>query len=214
LGVRLVLNARVIEVKANQVLLKDGSSVQARTCLWCAGVQASPLVQACGLPIDKSGRIPISDDLRVEGFPHVFVLGDAAHFVDKKTNKSLPPLGQVAFQQGSHTAQNLVRLLQGKETKPFKYFNFGSLVSVGEHYAAVNLLGVKISGFFGWIIWRFLYLSKIIGMSNRIRIVVDWTMDLLIERSITQFRTEELQDHPHVIPVKEAIPTLSPVSKE
>lgn len=189
LGVKLILNTRVIEVKPNEVLLKEGHSVQARTCLWCAGVQPSPLVAVCCLPLDKSGRVAISEDLRVPGFPEIFVLGDAAHLMDKKTQKPLPPLGQVAFQQGSHTAKNLVRLLAGKPAKPFRYFNFGALVSVGEHYAAVNLLGVKISGFLGWIIWRTLYLSKIIGINNRIRIMVDWTLDLLIERSITQVRS-------------------------
>lgn len=189
LGVGLILNTRVIEVKPNEVLLKEGNSVQARTCLWCAGVQPSPLVAVCGLPLDKSGRVAIADDLRVPGYPEIFVLGDAAHLVDARTQKPLPPLGQVAFQQGAHTAKNLVRLLNQKPAKPFRYFNFGALVSVGEHYAAVNLLGVKISGFVGWIIWRTLYLSKIIGINNRIRILVDWTLDLLIERSITQVRT-------------------------
>jgi NADH dehydrogenase len=112
-----------------------------------------------------------------------------------------------------------VRLLKGKEPKPFKYFNFGALVSVGEHYAAVNLLGIKISGFIGWLIWRTLYLSKIIGMSNRIRIVTDWTLDLLIERSITQFRTEEFKNLSPINlvprPMESAVPTsiVSDVSK-
>ncbi|MBZ0187684.1 MAG: hypothetical protein K8F91_15665, partial [Candidatus Obscuribacterales bacterium] len=106
--------------------------------------------------------------------------------VDKKTNKPLPPLGQVAFQQGSQTAKNIVRVLTGKSARPFNYFDYGGLVSAGEHYAAVNLMGIRLSGFIGWIMWRFLYLVKLVGMSNRIRVLVDWTLDLLIERSITQ----------------------------
>ncbi len=191
LGVRILLNTRVVEVQTHAVLLKDGTSVDARTCLWCAGVQPSALMTSSGLPLDKTGRAVITDDLRVAEFSNVFVLGDAAACLNKETDKYLPPLGQVAFQQGDHTAKNLVRLLQGRPTKPFQYFNFGSLVSVGEHYAAVNLLGVQLSGIIGWFVWRTLYLSKIIGMSNRIRIVIDWTLDLLIERSITQFKAGE-----------------------
>jgi NADH dehydrogenase len=192
LGIKLVLNNRVMEVRSNAVVLKEGEPVAARTILWCAGVQPSPLMKACGLALDKSNRAPINSFLRAEGFDDVFVLGDAASCVDPKTQKTLPPLGQVAFQQGDYMAKTLVNVLRGDELKPFRYFNFGSLVSVGEHYAAVDLLGVKLSGFIGWFVWRTLYLSKIIGFSNRIRIMLDWTLDLLIERSISQ-----LQDHPH-----------------
>jgi len=109
--------------------------------------------------------------------------------LEPRTNKPLPPLGQVAFQQGPHAAQNLIRLLSGKATRPFKYFNFGSLVSVGEHFAAVHLLGVRLSGFFAWLVWRTLYLAKLVGFSNKVRVMLDWSLDLLIERSISQIQT-------------------------
>jgi len=101
-------------------------------------------------------------------------------------------LGQVAFQQGDHMAANLAGLLRGEPIKPFKYFNYGALVSVGERYAAVDLLGVKLTGFIGWFVWRSLYLAKMIGLSTKIRIMIDWTLDLVIERSIAQ-----LEDNPH-----------------
>jgi NADH dehydrogenase FAD-containing subunit len=114
------------------------------------------------------------------------ILGDAACLLDEKTGKPLPPLGQVAFQQGPHAAGNVIRLLEGRPTRPFRYFNFGSLVSVGEHFAAVNLLGVCLSGFPGWFVWRTLYLAKLVGMSSKVRVMLDWTLDLLIERSIAQ----------------------------
>src|SRR5262249_47277766 len=100
-------------------------------------------------------------------------------------DKPLPPLGQVAFQQGSCAADNLLRLLKGQATRPFKYFNFGALVSVGEHFAAIDLLGVKASGLIAWMIWRTLYLAKLVGFGNKVRVVLDWTLDLLVERSIS-----------------------------
>ena len=99
-------------------------------------------------------------------------------------------MGQVAFQQGTHTGKNIVRLLEGKPTKPFSYFDFGGLVSVGEHFAAVNLLGIRLSGFIGWFIWRTLYLMKLVGMSNKMRVIIDWTLDLLIERSFTELKDD------------------------
>ena len=193
LGVKLVLNNRVMEVKSNAVVLKDGDPVAARTVLWCAGVQPSPLLKACNLPLDKSGRVAVDEFLRVPGFESIYVLGDSAATTDRKTGKQLPPIGQVAFQQGDYMAASLAALLRGEAVKPFSYFNFGALVSVGEHYAAVDLLGVKLTGFLGWFVWRTLYLSKIVGFSNKLRIMIDWTLDLLIERSIAQLQERESQ---------------------
>jgi|LakMenEpi03Aug12_release.lakeMendotaPanAssembly.Ray.scaffolds.fasta_scaffold10089_9 NADH dehydrogenase len=199
MGLAVRLGGRVSEVGPNYVRIGE-DTIRARTVVWCAGVRPSELARKSGLPLDASGRVEVDSDCRAKGFSNVFVLGDVARFVDPRTGKELPPLGQVAFQQGPHAAKNLVRLLSGKDTLPFRYFNFGGLVSVGEHFAAVNLLGVKISGFVGWFIWRTLYLSKLVGFSNKIRVVLDWTLDLLVERSISQIRDEE-------VPVLEAVPT-------
>lgn len=190
MGLKVLLGGRVTEVGPNFVSVGD-LKIVTRTVVWAAGVKPSELARATGLPLDATGRIQVEADCRAKGFHNVFVLGDVACFVDPRTGKELPPLGQVAFQQGAHTGKNLVRLLCGQPTKPFRYFNFGGLVSVGEHFAAVNLLGVKLSGVIGWFIWRTLYLSKLVGTSNKIRVVLDWTLDLLVERSISQIRDEE-----------------------
>jgi NADH dehydrogenase len=178
-----------VEVGPRRLVLKTGERVPTRTSIWCAGVKSSELLARSGLPLDESGRVRIKPDLRVEGFDNVFALGDAAFLVDERSGRPLPPLGQVAFQQGTHAAKNLVRLLSGKPSRRFRYFNFGSLVSVGEHFAAVHLLGVKLSGFVAWVIWRTLYLAKLVGFSNKIRVMLDWSLDLLIERSISQIQT-------------------------
>jgi NADH:ubiquinone reductase (H+-translocating) len=209
LGVRLVLNNRVTEVRHNAVVLKDGPALATRSILWCAGVKPSPLMSACSLPLDKSGRVPVDEYLRPSGHDHMFVLGDSA-LCQGPDGKPLPPLGQVAFQQGDHTAKNLARILCGEPVKPFKYFNFGALVSVGEHYAAVDLLGLKLTGFIGWFVWRTLYLAKMIGISTKIRILVDWTLDLFIERSIAVIdeSPHSAADNPQHLPESPAEPSL------
>src|SRR5215831_18534923 len=178
--------------------LKNGGRLATRTCIWAAGVRSLELLARSGLPLEESGRVRIRPDLRAEGFEDVFVLGDAAFLLDPKTKKPFPPLGQVAFQQGPHAAQNLIRLLSGEPTRPFKYFNFGSLVSAGEHFAAVHLMGVRLSGFFAWLVWRTLYLAKLVGFSNKVRVMLDWSLDLLIERSISQIdtRSSEMSREP------------------
>jgi NADH:ubiquinone reductase (H+-translocating) len=189
LKIKILMDNKAVEVGPRHMTLKSGERLATRTCIWAAGVRSLELLARSGLPLEESGRVRIQPDLRAEGFEDVFVLGDAAFLVDSKTKKPLPPLGQVAFQQGPHAAKNLIRLLSGKRTRPFKYFNFGSLVSVGERYAAVHLLGVRLSGFFAWLVWRTLYLAKLVGFSNKIRVMLDWSLDLLIERSISQIDT-------------------------
>ncbi len=189
LKIKVILESRALEVGARHLVLKGGERLATRTTIWCAGVRSSELLSRAGLPLDESGRVRIQPDLRAEGFDNVFVLGDAAFLIDGKTGRPYPTLGQVAFQQGPMVAKNVVRLLSGKPPRSFKYFNFGSLVSVGEHFAAVHLLGVRLSGFIGWFIWRTLYLAKLVGFSNKLRVMLDWSLDLLIERSISQIRT-------------------------
>src|SRR5215471_2618726 len=184
LEIRVLVGRRVVGVDAFSITLDGGEKIATRTTVWCAGVKPAAILESCALPRHGSGRIEIERDLRVKGHDDVFVLGDAAFLL--QYGKPLPPLGQVAFQQGSHAGKNIVRLLCRESTKPFRYFNFGALVSVGEHFAALELLGIRLSGFVAWLIWRTLYLMKLVGFSNKVRVVLDWTLDLLVERSISQ----------------------------
>jgi len=188
LDIRVLLGRRVMGVDAFSVTLDKGEVLRARTCVWCAGVKPAALLGAVDLPKHTSGRVAIEPDLRVKGRDDVFVLGDAAYLEHR--GKPLPPLGQVAFQQGAHCAKNVERLLSGQRTRPFSYFAFGSLVSVGEHFAAVELLGVKLSGFVAWLVWRALYLAKLVGFGNKVRVLLDWSLDLLVERSISQISAQ------------------------
>lgn len=175
---------RVLEVGPSNVTLEGNEVLDSRTCVWCAGVKPAGLLQSIALQKHPSGRVPVGADLRAEGHPDVFVLGDAALFMEK--GRPLPPLGQVAFQQGTCTGANLARLIRGRPARPFRYFNYGALLSVGEHFAAIDLLGVRLSGFVAWFVWRSLYLTKLVGFGNKVRVVLDWTLDLLFERSISQ----------------------------
>jgi len=184
LQVRVLTGRKVLSVSEFSVALDGGETLASRTTVWCAGVKPAALLGAVDLPKHPSGRIPVGEDLRVPGHPEVFVLGDAS--LAQHDGKPLPPLGQVAFQQGTHTGTNLARMIRGEPLKPFKYFNYGALVSVGEHFAAVDLLGVRMSGALAWFIWRTLYLTKLVGFGNKVRVVLDWSLDLLVERSISQ----------------------------
>ena len=184
LEVRMLTGRKVHSVGEFAVALDGGETLSTRTTVWCAGVKPAGLLGAVDLPKHPSGRVPVDEDLRVPGRSEVFVLGDAS--LCQHEGKPLPPLGQVAFQQGTHTGRNLARLIRGEPLQPFRYFNYGALVSVGEHFAAVDLLGVSMSGAVAWFVRRSLYLTKLVGFGNKVRVVLDWTLDLLVERSISQ----------------------------
>jgi NADH dehydrogenase len=185
LGVRIQHGGRVSKIGPDWLLLADGTRFDTRTCVWCAGVAPSELLARSGLALEKSGRVAVERDCRAKDQPRVFVLGDAAHYPGDD-GRPLPPLGQVAFQQGSQAAANLVRLLEGRPTQPFEYFNFGQLVSVGHQFAAVQLLGLRLTGFIAWLVWRTLYLGKLVGFGSKLRVALDWSLDLFIERSTSQ----------------------------
>jgi NADH dehydrogenase len=186
--IEIILNMRVTEISTRQVTLEEGGPIATRTCVFCAGVRPSELVKTSFLPTDRSGRIPIGDDLRVDGFPAVFVIGDSALSVDKRTQKILPALGQVAAQQGTHAARNLARLITGKATVPFRYSPRGARISVGERFAAVSFLGMRFSGFVAFLAWRGGYLADIVGLGNKWRLLVEWSLDLLGDRTVAQIR--------------------------
>ncbi len=192
IAVRLVLGTRAVEVGTTHVKLKNGDILNTRTVAWCTGVKPAAVIASMGLALTR-GKVAVQPDLSIEGHPEVFVMGDVAYCEWK--GAPLPALAQVAFQQGAQTGPNIARLLRGRTTRPFDYFDYGSLVCVGEHFAVVDLMGVRFSGFFAWIVWRSLYLFKLVGFGNRVRVLLDWTLDLLLERSISQIRTSrsELQ---------------------
>ena len=198
ISVEKVLGSRVVEVGPDHVTLKNDQIIYGRTVVWCTGVKPAALMARIGLEQGRGGRVAVDPTLRPSGHDNVFVLGDVAECIDPRTDSPLPALAQVAMQQGSQTGSNIIRLLKGKEPKPFKYFNYGALICVGEHYAVVDLLGFRFSGFIAWIVWRTLYLAKLVGFGNRVRVLIDWTLDLLLERSISQLWTsrEEIQAIP------------------
>lgn len=186
LGINLQLGHRVKEVNLNCVTLNNDQTLPSYTTIWCAGVTPADIVEKLGLEMDDSGRIKVDSDLRAISDKRIFILGDAAAAIDPRTDKPYPTLAKVALQQGKQTGQNLVNLIKDRKTRPFKYLDYGSLVSVGENFAAVKVMGYTFSGFPAWFFWRTLYLLKLPEIGNQIRIVVEWTLDLLMERSIAQ----------------------------
>lgn len=180
LGVDVRAKTMVIDVQPRQVTLEhDGAqeTIAARTILWTAGVKASPLGAAiakrAGIETDKAGRIPVTGDCNVAGYPELFVLGDLAEFKGLD-GKPLPGVAQVAIQQGKYVAKRIRRRLRGRDTPPFRYRDRGNMATIGRNQAVADIGRWHFGGFFAWLLWLFVHLMYIASFQNRLLILIQW----------------------------------------
>jgi NADH dehydrogenase len=180
LGVDMQMESRVVGVDASGVDVqgKEATSrIEARTTIWAAGVQASPLAgllaEACGAEVDRAGRISVLPDLTLPGHPEVFAVGDMASL------NNLPGVAEVAMQGGLHSANTVLRRLKGKDTKPFTYRDLGSVATIGRFRAVVSVKGIRLSGFAGWLVWMFVHLAFLTGFANRLSTLMHWLRSMI-----------------------------------
>src|SRR5262249_52732428 len=151
-GVEVRLGTRVVGVDETglDVATTDGETgrIEARTKIWAAGVQASPLgrllADRAGATVDRSGRVQVQPDCSLPGHPELFVVGDLMAL------NSLPGLAEVAMQSGHHAARTIVRRLRGREPKPFRYIDLGTMATIARFRAVVTVGRLQIAGFVGW----------------------------------------------------------------
>ena len=178
-GVEVLLGRTVEQVDADAVRFVDGSVIPTRTLVWAAGVRPHPLVAALGLPLDSTGRVRVGPDLRVEGRPDVFVIGDAAGARDRR-GRAYPQVAPVAMQQGRHVAREITRSLDGRRPRRFRYFDKGTMATIGRNSAVAQLpLGLRFRGFVAWLMWLGLHLVYLIGFRNRTSVLLNWTWNYL-----------------------------------
>ncbi len=203
LGVQVRTGVLVNEIDKEGLTFKtqgDTERLQARTVLWAGGVAASPLGKTLAdrtqAETDRGGRIKVSPQLTIPGFPNIYVVGDLALSLDK-SGKPLPGVAQVAIQQGSFAAKTIVRTLQGKrELPPFKYLDKGSLAVIGRWAAVADIFSVHLSGIIAWLVWATVHLMYLVQFQSRVLVFIHWAFqDLTFSRGarlITMTSTTEL----------------------
>jgi NADH dehydrogenase len=186
--VEIRVNTRVSSLTEYGVELSDGTMVESETLVWTAGVSPNPLLQ--NLPCEKErGRLMVNEYMEVQGWPGVWALGDCAVVPDPKTGKPYPPTAQHALRQGKVLAENIMSVIRGGTKKPFLFSTIGLLASIGRRTGVANILGINFSGFIAWWLWRTIYLSKLPGFEKKVRVALDWTLDLLFAKDLVQFLT-------------------------
>ena len=178
-GVDVRLDASVDRVTADAVHLRDGTVIPAGTLVWTAGVRASPVADALGVPQDRGGRVVVDAALRVPGRDDVYVVGDMAA-CRGRDGSLLPQVAPVAIQQGRHTATQIRRALAGLPARPFRYHDRGSMATIGRHAAVVELpLGVSCTGSTAWAMWLVLHLVTLMGFRSRVSVFLSWAWNYL-----------------------------------
>jgi NADH dehydrogenase len=180
-GVEIRVGVTAVGLDRDGIDLRDPDGslerIAAKTVLWAAGVQASPLgallAEAAGAEVDRAGRVRVVPDLTLPGHPEIFVVGDMAALDE------LPGLAQVAMQEGTHAAMTIAARLSGRPTPgPFRYRDKGTMAAVGPRRAVVDAYGLKVGGFLGSLMWSFVHILYLIGWGNRLVTLIRWLFAL------------------------------------
>ncbi|HVI72379.1 MAG TPA: FAD-dependent oxidoreductase, partial [Pyrinomonadaceae bacterium] len=154
--------------------------------VWTAGVSPNPLLTMLDCSKER-GRLITNEFLEVEGWPGVWALGDCAAVPDSATGKFCPPTAQHALRQGKVAAENIVAAIGGGRKRPFRFKTIGALASIGKRTGVARIFGVNFSGFVAWWLWRTIYLSKLPRFEKKVRVALDWALDLLFSKDLVQF---------------------------
>ncbi len=179
LGVKVKLNTQVTHYDGQTVWMNDGSSIPCAKVIWAAGIVGNTVE---GLPEHawaRGNRLKVNRFSMVEGVHNIFAIGDIALMTEDAWPKGHPQVAQVAIQQGSHLAQNLIRMAHGKPLIPFQYRDLGSMATIGRNKAVVDLPRFKFQGFFAWIVWLLVHLFQILGVKNKLFVFLNWVWSYL-----------------------------------
>ena len=177
LGVDVRFGKPVTAIAPDAVTLGD-EVIPANTIVWAAGVQSSPLGRSLGVKLDRAGRVIVNPDLSVPGHPEIFVIGDMASLADSR-GRPLPGVAQVAMQQGAWAAVNILRAIDGKPGRPFRYRDLGNMATIGRNSAVADIRGLRLTGFVAWLAWALVHILNLIGFRNRVLVGLQWLWSYL-----------------------------------
>jgi NADH dehydrogenase len=191
-GVTFRLNTRLTDAQPGVVTLSDGA-VHAETLVWTAGTAPNPLTKSLPLAKDKRGALIVDRHLQVQDQPGLWAVGDCAAVVDAKTGQPCPPTAQFALREAQTLAGNIRAHTEDRSLRAFHFDSLGALCVVGHQTACAELTvpfargrTMRFSGLLAWLMWRGIYLAKLPGSERKIRVLMDWTVELFFPRDIVQ----------------------------
>lgn len=191
-GVTIRLNARVSLATPDGLGLQGGEFIKGGTIICTVGSSSAPVAERLPVPKEK-GRILTEPDMRMRGQQYEWAVGDCAFIMNTSNNQPSPTTGQFAERQGGQCAKNIIRTLRGEPTRPFCFKPLGELCSIGGHKGVADLIGMQVSGFIAWFIWRGVYLFKMPSWARRVQVGFDWAWLLLYPRDLAHVRTSRTE---------------------
>lgn len=182
IGVKVMTEKQVTAIDKEAVRFSNGEVLKSSTILWTAGVSGVSLKTDLKVPARRDLRLAVDDTLRMQGYEEVFVCGDLAFL--EQDGMPLPMNAPVASQQGEYAAMNILRTIENKELKRFRYADRGAMVTIGRNSAVAKYKKLEVRGFIAWIMWIFIHIFYLIGFRNKIFVMINWFRDyIMFERS-------------------------------
>jgi NADH:ubiquinone reductase (H+-translocating) len=205
-GIEILTNARVARIDDEGVTLSDGRTLASRLVVWTAGTSPHPLLQHLPCRLER-GRVCVDERLAVPNWPNVWAVGDCAMVPDRRTGGFHPPTAQHAIREARTAARNIVAALQNRPARAFDFQTIGQLAAIGRRTGVARVFGVNFSGFFAWWLWRTIYLGKLPRLEKKLRVALDWTLDLVFSKDFVQFLTVRGHSRMHVTGRTESAPS-------
>ena len=188
-GVEVVLHARVTGVTDDVVHLSNGRTIRTRNLVWTAGTSANPVLDSLECAKER-GRVVVDATMRVAGWDGLWALGDCAA-IPNPDGGTFPPTAQHALREGKQLARNIIASEQGGVLAPFRFRTLGLLAAIGQRTGVADIFGLKFSGFVAWWLWRTVYLAKLPRLEKKVRVALEWTLDLFFAKDTVQFATRQ-----------------------
>ena len=186
-GVHIITKTKLADSDADCAILNNEEKIPCGTLIWAGGNTVDEVVSSLNTEHHKSGRILVDKYLRLENHPEVYALGDCAFVIDQRTNESYPPTAQHAIREAKTVSRNIIAAINGKdEQSSFIYDSKGSMAKIGKRNGVALLMGHRFKGLMAWFIWRQYYLSTLPLTEKKIRVGLDWFVDLFFPRDITR----------------------------
>ena len=195
-GVNIWLNTMVTDYNGDEITIADGKKIKSETVIWTAGVKGNPVAGLAVESIAGGNRILIDEFCKVKNHENIYAIGDVASMILQDFPRGHPMVAPVAIQQGELVAKNIIAQMQNKAPKPFKYFDKGSMATVGRNKAVMESKGIKMGGFIAWLAWLFVHVMSLVGFRNKVTVTLGWlynyfTYDRTLRLIIRPFKKKE-----------------------
>ncbi len=211
LGVTVHLNSFVTDIRPSEVKVGD-QWVHTSVAVWATGVSASPLGKDLEAEVDKSGRVLVEKDLSVKKHDNIFVIGDMARF-EQENGELVPGVAPAAIQMAKTASRNILNDINGKPREEFKYWDKGSMATIGKKKAIVEAGRIQMTGFLAWLAWLFVHVITLIGFRNKLSVLGDWFWAYLTRERSARLITGDSEELEEALKFIEAKPHFAPFQK-